>query len=127
MAVCGLALAACGATSGPASSGNTFLIRISSLRFIPQDLTVPPGATIVVRNEDPMPHSVTSAASPDAFTPGSVAGVSFDTGPFSNGQTSFRIPSTAPEGTVVPFYCTVHGGVMNTPHGSITIRATAAP
>ncbi len=125
IALCGLALAACGATSGPESSGNTFLIRISSLRYMPPDLTVPPGATIVVLNDDAMPHSVTSEASADAFTPGGVAGVSFDTGEFSGPgvSTAFQIPSTATAGTVVPFYCTVHKGTMTTPNGTITIRA----
>ena len=121
----GLVLAACGASSGPESSGNTFIIRISDLRYLPEELTVPPGATIVVFNDDDMPHSVTSEASADAFTPGSVAGVSFDTGVFSGPgvSTSFQIPSTAPDGTVVPFYCAVHKGAMTTPSGSITISA----
>ncbi len=122
-AACGLFLAACGSPSSTANSGNTFLIFISSLSYIPQNLTVPPGATIVVLNEDPMPHSVTSEASADAFTPGAVAGVSFDASVPSNAQTSFEIPSTAPVGTVVPFYCSVHRNAMNTPNGSITIRA----
>ncbi len=120
---CGLFLAACGSTPSAANSGNTFLIVISSLSYIRQDLTVPPGATIVVLNEDPMPHSVTSEASADAFTPGAVAGVSFDASVPSNSQTSFEIPSTAPVGTVVPFYCSVHKNAMHTPNGSITIRA----
>ncbi len=122
-AACGLFLAACGSPSSTANSGNTFLLFISSLSYIPQNLTVPPGATIVVLNEDPMPHSVTSEASADAFTPGAVAGVSFDASVPSNAQTSFEIPSTAPVGTVVPFYCSVHRNAMNTPNGSITIRA----
>ena len=118
-----LLLAACGSTSGPQSTGNVFIIHISSFQYIPQNLTVPPGATIVVQNEDLAPHSVTSEASAGSFIPGAVAGVSFDTGEFSNAQTIIQIPSTAPDGTVVPFYCTVHKAAMNTPGGSITIRA----
>jgi plastocyanin len=122
-AACGLFLAACGSTPSAANGGNTFLIIISSLSYIPQNLTVPPGATIVVLNEDPIPHSVTSEAAAGAFTPGPVAGVSFDTSVPSNAQTTFEIPSTAPDGTVIPFFCTVHKGVMATPNGSITVRA----
>jgi plastocyanin len=123
--LCGLALTACGPTQDLGSSGNNFLIRISRLTYMPQDLTVPPGATIVVLNDDSMPHSVTSEASAGAFTPGAVAGVSFDTGEFSGPgvATAFPIPSTAPDGTVVPFYCSTHKGAMLTPNGSITIRA----
>ena len=123
LAACGLFLAACGSPPSTPGSGNTFLIFISSLSYIPQDLTVPPGATIVVLNEDPLPHSVTSEASAGAFTPGPVAGVSFDTSVPSNAQTTFEIPSTAPDGTVISFFCTVHKGVMATPNGSITVRA----
>ena len=41
-------------------------------------------------------HSVTSEASPNAFTRGSVGGVSFDTGQFT-GTKTFALPSTAPE------------------------------
>jgi plastocyanin len=123
IAASGVALAACGATPGPAGSGDTFLIQISSFRFIPQDLTVPPGATIIVENDDPIPHSVTSEASAGAFTPGAVQGVSFDTGQFSSGLTAFRIPASAADGTVVPFYCSVHAAAMITPEGSVTVRA----
>lgn len=124
MAAWAALLAACGGTTAPTSTGTTSLIIISSFRYIPQDLTVPPGATIVVENEDAAPHSLTSEASAGAFTPGAVAGVSFDTGEFSNAMTIVQIPSGAPDGTVVPFYCTVHKAAMNTPEGSITIRAS---
>ncbi len=124
LVACGVLLAACGSSNG----GNTnpaFLIRISSLSFSPVSLSVPPGADVVVVNDDgPMSHSVTSEAAAGDFTPGSVGGVSFDTGEFT-GQTHFVIPSSAPDGIVVPYYCTVHKGVMNTPDGSITIDAGA--
>ena len=56
-------------------------------------------------------HSVTSQAAAGSFTPGSVAGVSFDTGIFA-GMATFTIPASAPVGTVVPYYCRVHTSMM---------------
>ena len=66
-------------------------------------------------------HSVTSEASPNASTSGAVDGVSFNTGAFT-GTRSFALPSSAPNGTVVPYFCTVHLNTMTTPNGSITNR-----
>jgi len=120
--------AACGDSSSPspASSSPGFFISISNLTFSPAALRVPPGGTVTVINDDGEDHSVTSEASPNAFTPGSVAGVSFDTGPFI-GTRSFTLPSSAPNGTVIPFFCTVHTGTMTTPNGAVTIDSTAQP
>lgn len=121
------AVAACG---GSSSSSNKlpvgYYITISGMRFSPLNLAVPPGKTVTVLNDDSMEHSVTSEASAGAFTPGSVAGVSFDTGNFV-GQRSFTIPATAPEGTVIPYYCRVHLGTMTTPTGTITVNSAAQP
>ena len=122
------ALAACG---GSSSSNNKnlppgYYITISSMRFSPLNLAVPPGKTVTVLNDDSMEHSVTSQTTAGSFTPGAVAGVSFDTGNFV-GQRSFTIPSTAPEGTVIPYYCRTHLASMATPNGTITITGSAPP
>ncbi len=107
-----------------------FFITISGMRFSPQNLDVPPGATVTVINQDSSsigPHSATSESQQRSFTSGAVAGISFDTKPFT-GQTTFTIPSTAAEGTVVPYFCTVHTSTMaNNPDPTITIRAAAQP
>src|SRR5512142_75600 len=81
---------ACGSSSSssaasPPASG--YVITIQNLTFIPLDLHVPAGQTVTVVNRDSMAHSVTSEASPGAFTHGSVGGVSFDTGPFTGART----------------------------------------
>jgi hypothetical protein len=55
-----------------------------------------------------------------------VAGVSFDTGPFT-GTRTFTLPGAAPAGTVVPYFCTVHLGTMATPNGTITVDPAAVP
>ena len=123
-------------TPGAICSGATFnwplniephsVIYFDDFTFSPLDLAAPPGATVTVINNDPMPHSVTSEAAPEQYTPGSVAGVSFDTGEFTGDQ-SFTLPADAPDGTVVPYYCKVHQSGMTTRTGTITIQASAQP
>ncbi len=119
-----------GSSAAPPPQASGFFITISGLAFSPLDLRVPPGATVTVLNQDGMVHSVTSEASPNAFVPGSVSGVSFDTGQFT-GTRTFTVPQSATTGTVVPYFCTSHLGAMATPNGSITIDpaavATTAP
>jgi plastocyanin len=96
------------------------------MAFRPASLEVAPGAVVTVRNLDGMAHSVTSQASPGAFVAGGVAGVSFDTGPFISTAT-FTIPASAAVGTVIPFYCSTHLGLMTTPNGEIRVAATSTP
>jgi plastocyanin len=115
-----------GSSSTPAASAppSGFFITISGMSFSPLDLHAPAGATITVINRDAEDHSVTSEASPNAFTPAPASGVSFDTGAFI-GTRQFTLPPNAPNGAVVPYFCTVHKAVMVTPNGSITIDASA--
>ncbi len=109
-----------GGGGGGDGGTNQAVIMISNFTFIPGNLTVSAGATVTVQNEDSVPHSVTSESTPGSFTPGGVSGVSFDTGPFT-GTATFTIPSTAPSGTIIPYYCSVHRGAMkNSP--TITIK-----
>jgi plastocyanin len=103
-----------------------FYITISSRTFSPANLSVPPGATVTVVNDDSLSHSVTSEEYPGSFTPGAVSGISFDTGVFTGDQ-SFTVAAGAPDGAVVPYYCTVHKGMMSPPNGTITISASAQP
>jgi plastocyanin len=104
-----------------------FVVTILNLRYTPADLSVPPGATITVVNDDGMPHSLTSEATKGAYVPGGVAGISFDTGVFSSGQKTIQIPASAPAGTVIPFYCVTHLTTMVPPNGTITIDPSAQP
>jgi plastocyanin len=120
---CGGSSSSGAAAPAPASG---FFIVISNMSFSPLNLQAPAGATVTVVNHDSTPHSVTSEASPNAFTPGLAGGVSFDTGVFT-GTRSFQLPSGVANGTVIPYYCTVHKGTMNTPNGAITINSAAQP
>jgi len=123
-------LASCGGSSsggsGPVNTAPGFYITIKNLSYSPAELDVPPGATVTVVNQDAMQHSVTSEATPGSFTPAAVAGVQFDTGLFT-GQMQFTIPAGATNGTVIPYFCTLHKGLMNTPNATIKIDDTAQP
>jgi plastocyanin len=111
-------------TGGTSNTGGTtgvsYTITIQNFAFSPSNLAVPPGATVTVVNQDSAPHSVTSESAMGNFTPGSVSGVSFDTGSFTAGQRTFAIPASAAMGTVVPYYCSVHKSTM--PQGTVTIQ-----
>ena len=107
-----------GATAAPEGS---YVITIADMTFAPEDLAVPAGATVTVRNADSVPHSVTSAAAADSYLPSAVAGVGFDTGVFSQGERSFIVAAAAPSGTVVPYYCAVHKNAMKNA-ARITVR-----
>jgi plastocyanin len=97
-------------------------ITVSNFLFSPTSLSVAPGTTITVVNQDSMTHAVTSQTAMGALTPGEVNGVSFDTGAFL-GTTTFAISSTATVGTVVPYYCAVHLLTMGMNQGQINIVA----
>jgi plastocyanin len=123
-----LALAGGCGSSNDSSLGPGFYITITSSRYSPTNLRVPPGGKVTVLNQDSTDHSVTSSNTADAtdFTPGGVGGISFDTGAFT-GTATFTIPANAVDGTVVPFYCSVHTTMMTPTHGSITVDSTATP
>jgi len=115
-----------GATAPGTAPTSALVITIQSLNFTPLNVTVPPGATITVRNLDGILHSLTSEAAMGNFSPGVVNGVSFDTGLFSTGDKTITIPATAVPGTVVPYFCRFHLSMM--PQGTITVQAgTTAP
>ena len=119
---------ACGgsSSSGGGAPPKGFYISITNLAYAPLNLEVPPGATVTVINNDGMQHSVTSEAASGAFTLGAVAGISFDTQPFV-GTATFTVPTGAANGTVVPYFCTVHKGTMATPNATITVNSSAQP
>ncbi len=106
--------------AGGSDAGTEAVLTIENFTFNPKNLLVSPGTRVRVVNRDSAPHSVTSESMDGVLTPGSVNGVSFDTGPFT-GERTFMVPAGAPHGTVVPYYCTVHlSGMRN--NGHITVQ-----
>lgn len=108
--VAGSFLAACGSSSSHASgaggaSGSTVVIK--NFGFEPIDLTVAPGATVTVHNEDSTTHTVTAD--------GTHAGA-FDTGNVSGGATAtFKAPASP--GTYT-YECHIHQFM----HGILTVK-----
>jgi plastocyanin len=98
-----------------------FVITIANFTFSPDNLTVPAGASVIVRNQDTAPHSVTSQARQGDFVAGAVSGVSFDTGAFSSGERTITIAAGAASGTVIPYFCKVHTSGMRN-NGQITVK-----
>ena len=135
--VLGLLLVACSSSDdggdgdgnpnpSPAPNPNEAVLTIQNFTFSPANLAVNPGQTVRVRNQDgSMGHSVTSQSAPRTFTPGGVAGVSFNTGIFT-GEATFTIPGNAPAGTIIPYYCIPHTSQMRNT-GVITVRASGDP
>jgi plastocyanin len=93
----------------PADTGQ--LITIRNFEFLPQSLQVIAGSSVLIRNEDPFMHTVTSESAPGSYTPGAVNGVEFDTAPFL-GTRTISIRADAPVGTRIPYYCRLHGATM---------------
>jgi plastocyanin len=99
-----MTLAACGGSSGaaaPASSGtspgstaNTIVIK--SFMFHPASLTVSPGATVMVHNEDSVTHTLSDKADPKLFSTGDVS---------PNQTKTIKAPSKAGS---YPFICQIH-------------------
>jgi len=107
----GLLASGCHAASTTGDTASGYLITIENYTFIPQHLSVPPGAAVIVLNLDPFPHSVVSSTAANSFVPGSVNGISFNTGPFMD-DSAISIPADATVGTVVPYFCQIHEGAM---------------
>ena len=93
----------------PADSASVQMLTILNYTFTPRRITAVPGGAVLVRNEDTIAHTVTSAAAPGVHAFGAVAGIRFDTGPFL-GDRVFTLPPDAPVGTVVPCFCFLHPG-----------------
>lgn len=110
-----------GVEAGAADAGvQAVMLTIGSgMRFTTPALVVPAGTTIMVENQDSVPHTVTSETAPDAFN----ASGAFDTGIITRGGTAtITIPANTPSGTVYYYYCSIHTAVMSPPNGTITVQ-----
>ena len=106
-----LSACACGSTSPLIPADSSQVITINNYLLSPQRLVVAPGSVVLVRNQDPFAHTVTSSAQPGTYVFGVAGGVSFDTGEFV-GERSVDIPSTAQVGAVIPYFCRLHGAAL---------------
>jgi plastocyanin len=80
---------------------------IKDFAFVPADLTVSPGATVTVHNEDPTTHTLTAVSPHDRV---------FDAGNIAAGATkSFTAPNSAGS---YSYICEIHQ-FMN---GTLTVK-----
>jgi plastocyanin len=100
-----LVLAGCGSSSSSKSSSGKApaaanMIVIKSFAFAPKNLTVKPGATVTVKNEDSATHTVTGS------------GKAFDTGDIASGKSkTFTAPAKAGSYTYI---CSIHQYMQGT-------------
>jgi plastocyanin len=95
------------ATSNASTGSGAATIVIKNFAFVPATLTVSPGETVTVHNEDTATHTVTAVA-PHAGA--------FNTGNVTPGQTTtFTAPNTA--GTY-PYICEIHQFM----HGTLVVK-----
>ena len=105
-----LVLSACGGSSGPsattgsnASSGSNAsqgsskdTIVIQNFMFHPASLTVAPGTTVTIRNEDSVTHTLTDKSDPKLFSTGDVP---------AHGTKTIKAPGKAGSYTYI---CMIH-------------------
>jgi plastocyanin len=93
------------ASGSAAASGTTIVIK--NFAFMPADLSVRPGATVTVHNEDPTTHTVTAVSPHDKI---------FNTGDINAGATkTFTAPTSAGS---YPYICEIHQFM----HGTLTVK-----
>ena len=118
----GLADGGSGGTGGgfPSLGQGAPQVVIQNYTFAPVELLVSPGDTVRFTNLDGDAHTVTSETFPGTYALGQVNGVWFDIAAFT-GTRTFKIPETAPHGTVIYYFDRVCTNRMkNQPR--ITIR-----
>ncbi len=99
------------ASSGPVGGPTTITIDATGFKFVPAEVTIPVGSTIVWTNKDAAKHSVTADDG------------SFDSGTMEQGATFSRKFDTV--GTI-GYFCKFHGSAGQGMFGKIQVVAAAA-
>jgi plastocyanin len=122
-----LAASSCGAgaTSDLSVPSTPYVITILNYTVDPANLSVPPGATVLVRNQDDFDHWLASETAPGQYVYAKVGEVGINVYVFSRSEQSFSIPTTAAVGTVVPYFCVLSTSAMIN-QGQITIVSPPA-
>lgn len=110
-----------GASGLDAANPGPYTIVIEQFAYVPARLDIPAGETLWIVNRDVEKHSVTSETKAGDFVAGAVGGVQFDSGMVNPDATaSLTLSASAPVGTVIPYFCTVHKSTMG--EGQLTIQ-----
>ena len=118
------ALASCSGAGATALPSTPYVITILNYTFDPADLSVPPGATVLVKNLDDVDHWLQSSAAPGQYVHAAVGGLDLDLLVPARDERVFSVPADAVVGTVVPYFCFYSRGAMLN-QGTITIAAPA--
>jgi plastocyanin len=86
------------------------IVMDNQMAYVPATMTVAPGATITIRNDDVYPHTITATDFDAEGYP------LFDSDVILGGETGTLVAPTTP-GTY-EYYCVVHGEVM---HGTLVV------
>jgi plastocyanin len=95
-----------GGSGAPAVSSTAGTIVIKNFMFAPMSVTVAPGATVTVRNEDTVTHTLTAKSDPKLFSTGNIA---------AGQSVTFKAPNTAGS---YSYICSIHQYMT----GTIVVR-----
>jgi plastocyanin len=96
--------------TAPSTGDKSATITINNFEFIPAKITVSPGETIRVHNEDPVAHTLTAI-------PGSTPDGKFDSGNIAAGATK-TVTAPKQSGTY-QYFCSIHNFMT----GSLTVKS----
>jgi plastocyanin len=99
------------ATAAPTQAGRQVEVVMRNITYMPQEITVPPGTTVVWTNEDSFEHTVTSG------TRGNPSGL-FDQSAAAGASFSF----TFDEPGTYNYYCRIH----STMNGTVIVKEGAS-
>lgn len=95
------------------------IILIESMSFVPDQVSVTAGQTVIVINNDSVLHSISSQSAENAFD----ATGEFSTGPILDGSKGFFVvPETALPGDIFYFYSDIYQEGMNTENGQLVVE-----
>jgi hypothetical protein len=108
-----------GGSNSNTPTDNSSSISILEFSFVPQSITVEPGETVFILNDDTIPHHILSQSAEDAFDDTSL----FDSLEIPvDGVGYITIPEDAVVGDTLFYYSSTLEGDMLTPNGSIVIE-----
>jgi plastocyanin len=107
LAVLAIVLSGCAGTSATPAGGSQANVEMKGIAFVPKELTVQAGTTVVWTNNDPFPHTVTSGT---RGSPTSLFDQTVDPG--KTFSYTFQDPGT------YPYFCSIHPGM----DGVITVQ-----
>lgn len=119
LASCITAEFSCGSDVATTAASENPAVVITNLSFVPQTLSASAGETVVILNEDAVPHHILSQSAENSFDNTG----DFDSQTIPAGKASLiTIPDTALSGRTLFFYDEFFKGAMATPNGRVEVE-----